>query len=74
MRLGVSKGVICEELNLAIRILTKWKESAEEGIPVVDVRMPPEELHDWLRNFYGELNIVSDKCASLAARLLESAE
>jgi hypothetical protein len=74
MRLGVSKDVLYKELDMAMAILAKWQKQLEKGVPAVDVPGREEALHDWLREFYGEIMLVSDKCSTVATRLLETAE
>ena len=68
MRLGISSGVIRDELVACQKILQEWEVEISKGLPGVDREADEEELNNILRNFVGEILYVSDKLASLATR------
>lgn len=68
MRLGISSGVIRDELAACQKVLKEWEEEISKGLPGVDRDSNEEELNNILRNFVGEILYVSDKLASLATR------
>ena len=70
MRLGVSSGVIKDELAACRKILEEWERDVAEGIPGVDKGGEPEVTADFMRNFFGEILYVSDKLASLVTRTI----
>jgi len=70
MNLPVSPEVMHNELETGIAILKKWQERVEVGIPGVSIpAQDPEALESFLREFVGELQIVSGKCDTLVEAL-----
>jgi hypothetical protein len=69
--LSISKAVLREELNLAQRILTKWQEKLEAGIPGVDFPVDDMAFDSFLREAVGELMVVSGKLENIATLLSE---
>lgn len=70
--LGLSTPILTKELRLLEELVRKWRlRVEEEKIPAVDYVAPSGELLEWMRNFIGEMQLTSDKAASLATRILE---
>lgn len=72
MRLGLSTELLLSELDSATDVLKVWVAHIQRGIPFVDTPLGEEELSNWLRAFRGEMLFVSDKCASLATRIVDA--
>jgi hypothetical protein len=65
-QLPVTSDVLIAELDLAIKVLEKWRDSTKEGTPGVDVPGAQDMLENYLRALCGELLLVSGKCEALA--------
>ena len=74
MKLGISSGVIDDELAACRKILQEWEQEISGGLPMIDKPGKLEDLQDTLRNFMGEILYVSDKLASLVTRMLQELE
>ena len=62
----ISKAVLKEELNLAQRILTKWQQKIDEGIPGQDIPSHEDMAEFWNQEMISELFLVSKKLESIA--------
>lgn len=62
----ISKAVLKEELNLAQRILTKWQQKIDDGIPGTDLPSNEDMIEFWNQEMISELFLVSKKLESIA--------
>jgi hypothetical protein len=70
--LSISKAVLKEELTLAQRILTKWQEKLEEGVPGQDYPAQDEIVFErFVREMTGEFQVIASKFDGLATILAE---
>lgn len=68
--LTVNPATITEELQAARKILDKWVERMNAGLPTIDHPGSEEQLELLMREFCGELKICAGKCATLSEVLL----
>lgn len=68
----LSTAVIKEEIDLAMRILTKWQNKINEGIPGVDIPAHEDQIEAWCREFGWEIHLVSKKLDNLAEVVINS--
>jgi len=66
MQLPVTQETLLAEMKGARDILDFWITKVEQGIPVVDLPAPPEQLEDFLRGLCGELLLTGSKCENLS--------
>ncbi len=64
--LPISKAVLKEEINLALRVLNKWDQKMDAGIPGVEFPAAEDQLHDFLRELCGEFMLLSGKLENIA--------
>lgn len=70
--LSVSKAVLKEELTLAQRILTKWQQKLEEGVPGQDFPVQDDIAFErFVREMVGEFQVISSKFDGLATIMAE---
>lgn len=69
---GISKLVMVEELTLAIRILKKWDEKIDAGVPGSDVPAADYDVDAFRREMAAELLLISSKLESVATIMLDS--
>lgn len=70
--LSISKAVLKEELTLAQRILTKWQEKLEEGVPGQDYPVQDEVVFErFVREMTGEFQVIASKFDGLATIIAE---
>lgn len=62
----ISKAVMTEELNMAIKILVKWQQRFEEGLPGVDMPAPDDHVTECFSEMTSEFQLVAGKLDSLA--------
>lgn len=64
--LTVNPETIHDELTGARKIIEKWLETLDRGLPVIDEPGSEERLELLMREFCGELRVCAGKCANLA--------
>lgn len=64
--LPVSPAIALKEMESIKFIVDKWVERVTEGIPIVTFSAKDEDLELYLRQWIGELRIVSGKADNLA--------
>ena len=71
--LPINPETIHEELLSVERLVVKWRESIGKGIVGIDLPAPDAEvkLEAYMREFIGELLLVSGKCQNMALILAE---
>jgi len=70
--LSISKAVLKEEITLAQRILNKWQQKLDEGVPGVDFPAGDElQFELFIREMVGEFGVVASKMEGLAGILSE---
>ncbi len=62
----ISKEVLEEELNLAIRVVTKWKNKLAQGIPGQDLPGNEDALDEFTRELVAEFLLISGKFETMA--------
>lgn len=68
--LSISKAVLKAELDLAQRILTKWQQRLEEGVPGADFPAAEDlEIASFMRELVAEFLVVAGKMENLASIL-----
>mgnify|MGYP003431495341 FL=1 len=73
MSLAISREVLKEELLLAQRILTKWQNKLDEGVPGLDYPAADEvQAEMFVRELVAEFQVVSGKLDNLASVLSDS--
>lgn len=66
-QIPLSKEAMSEEIVSAIRILTKWRDRLDKGIPGIDVAPGDNAaLVNFFSELCGELVLVGNKCHSIA--------
>jgi len=70
MSLPVSPDLISSELESAKKILEKWIEKVNSGLPVIDEPGDDQQLDLLIRELCGELRVCAGKCGNLAEILL----
>ena len=70
--LPLSSELIVAELEAAKTVLQKWLETFQEGLPQIDRPGTGQELDLLVRQFCGELRVVSGKCDTLSEVLTEA--
>ena len=68
--LPVGPDLISSELDSAKKILEKWIERVNAGMPVIDQPGNDHQLELFVQELCGELRIVAGKCGNLAEVLL----
>lgn len=71
--MNISKAVLKEELLLAQRILTKWQERLEQGVPGDDLPAEDMDIALYMRELVAEFLVVAGKMENLASILSDSA-
>lgn len=61
MALSISRLVLKEELELTRRILSKWADKFNVGIPGEDMPATEQALDDFLRELCGEFTLCASK-------------
>lgn len=71
--LPINPETIYEELQSVEKLVAKWRKSIGDGIVGVDKPAPDSEakLEAYMREFIGELMLVSGKCQNMALILAE---
>jgi hypothetical protein len=71
--LPINPETIYEELQSVEKVVAKWRESIGTGIVGIDKPAPDAEarLEAYMREFVGELLLVSGKCQNMALILAE---
>jgi hypothetical protein len=64
--LAINTETIHDELAGAKKIIEKWLETLDKGLPVIDEPGSEEQLELLMREFCGELRVCAGKCANLA--------
>jgi hypothetical protein len=67
--MNISKAVLKEELILAQRILTKWQQRLDEGVPGEDLPAEDLDVALYMRELVAEFLIVAGKMENLASIL-----
>jgi len=62
----ISKAVLTEELSMAQRVLTKWLQKIQEGIPGSDLPATEYDQAAWIGELIGESLLMSAKLQALA--------
>lgn len=68
--LTVNPDTIVEELEGTQKLIQKWINRLNSGLPAIDQPGAEEELELLMREFCGELRICAGKCANLSEVLL----
>jgi hypothetical protein len=70
--LSISKEVLKEEITLAQRILNKWQNKLDEGIPGVDIPAGDElQFEAFRKEMVGEFQLVASKFDGMASIMAE---
>jgi hypothetical protein len=67
----ISPDVLREQISLLRKILAKWANTLETGLPSVELPAPEERLVKLLTELQSELRLCGDLCHSVAAHLAD---
>jgi hypothetical protein len=73
--LPISREVLIKELETAKDYLDKWLQKVEAGIPGIDIPASgsaENHIEDFVREFCGEMRVVSGKCDTLSEVMSEA--
>ena len=69
--LSISKAVLKEEITLAQRILNKWQQRLDDGIPYVELPAEEHQFEAFRKELVGEFQLIASKFDGMATIMAE---